>query len=62
MENKKGLTRLKKRQILEDIATDASLTANLRIQALSTDNRMMGHDGAGMMSRIRWRSIRFSKF
>ena len=44
MENKKGLTRLKKRQILEDIATDTSLTANLRIQAIATDNRMMGHD------------------
>ena len=44
MENEKGLTRLKKRQILEDIATDASLAANLRIQAIATDNRMMGHD------------------
>ena len=46
MEKKKGLTRLKKRQILEDIATDTSLTANLRIQAIATDNRMM--------SLIRW--------
>ena len=44
MEKNNGLTRLDKRRILEDIATDASLTANLRIQAISTDNRMMGHD------------------
>ena len=64
MENKKGLTRLKKRQILEDIATDTSLTANSRIQAIATDNRMMGHDEpdktelkidpwADLLSRIR---------
>ena len=44
MEKNNGLTRLDKRRILEDIATDTSLAANLRIQAIATDNRMMGHD------------------
>ncbi len=44
LEKKRGLTRLRKRQILYDIATDSTLAPNLRIQAISTDNKMMGHD------------------
>ena len=44
METKNGLTRLRKRQILHNMAEDESLPAHQRIQAIALDNRMMGHD------------------
>lgn len=44
MDSKLGLTRLRKRQILRNIAEDESLPAHQRIQAIATDNKMMGHD------------------
>ena len=44
MDHQRCLTRLRKRQILHNIAEDESLPENHRIQAIATDNKMMGHD------------------
>ena len=44
MENQRGLTRLEKRKILREIAHDKNQPPNIRIQAIATDNKMMGHD------------------
>ena len=44
LEQKNGLTRLRKRQLLYSIGEDPLAPVSARISAIREDNKMMGHD------------------